>query len=120
MTTIALVYPHPLVPLTCPLHNLISSSRSGCSIMRVTHKAGDPYDYMTPRPTRDEDLAAQLILLMRLALGDTAYCWFMEAVHLALISSLLAHHTRHDLSRISHTHPSTGHTKVGNYATPPP
>jgi hypothetical protein len=64
--------------------------------MRVTHKAGDPCYDMTPRPTRDGDLAAQLILLMRLPLGYTAYCWFMEAVHLALISSLWAHHTRHD------------------------
>jgi hypothetical protein len=88
MTTIALVYQHPLVPLTCPLRYLISSSRSSCSIMRITHKAGAPYDYMTPRPTRDGDFAAQRILLMRLPLGDTAYCWFMGAVHLALISSL--------------------------------
>jgi hypothetical protein len=96
MTTIALVYPHPLIPLICPLRYLISSSRSGCAIMRVTHKAGTPYDYMTPRPTGDGDLAAQLILLMRLPLGDTAYCWFMEAVHMALISYLWAHHTRYD------------------------
>jgi hypothetical protein len=93
MTTIALVYPHPLIPLTCPLRYLISSSRSGCSIMRVTHQAGDPYDYMTSRPTRDGDFAAQRILLMRLPLGDTAYGWFIKAVHLALISSLWAHHT---------------------------
>jgi hypothetical protein len=64
--------------------------------MRVTHKAGAPYDYMTPRPTRDGDFAAQRILLRRLPLGDTAYGWFMEAVALALISSLLAHHTLHD------------------------
>jgi hypothetical protein len=96
MTTIALVYQHPLVPLTCPLRYLISSSRSSCSIMRVTHKAGAPYDYMTPRPTRDGDFAAQRILLMRLPLGDTAYCWFIEVLYLALISSLWAHHTRHD------------------------
>jgi hypothetical protein len=41
--------------------------------MRVTHKAGAPYDYRTPRPTRDGDFAAQRILLMRLPLGDTAY-----------------------------------------------
>jgi hypothetical protein len=46
--------------------------------MRVTHKAGDPCYDMTPRPTRDGDLAAQLILLMRLPLGYTAYYWFME------------------------------------------
>jgi hypothetical protein len=64
--------------------------------MRVTYKAGDPCYDMTPRPTRDGDLAAQRILLMRLLLGDTAYCWFMEAVPLALISSLWAHPTRHD------------------------
>jgi hypothetical protein len=64
--------------------------------MRVTHKAGDPYDYRTPRPTRDGDFAAQRILLMRLPLGYTAYRWFREAVHLALISSLWAHHTLHD------------------------
>jgi hypothetical protein len=59
--------------------------------MRVTHKAGTPYDYMTPRPTGDGDFAAQRILLMRLPLGDTAYGRFMEAVYLALISSLWAH-----------------------------
>jgi hypothetical protein len=35
--------------------------------MRVTHKAGAPYDYMTPRPTRDGDFAAQRILKARLA-----------------------------------------------------
>jgi hypothetical protein len=64
--------------------------------MQVTHKAGAPYDYMTPRPTRDGDFAAQRILLMRLLLGDTAYCWFMKDVSLALISSLLVHHTLHD------------------------
>jgi hypothetical protein len=64
--------------------------------MRVTYKAGDAYYHMTPRPTRDGDFAAQRILLMRLLLGDTAYCWFMEAVPLALISSLWAHPTRHD------------------------
>jgi hypothetical protein len=52
--------------------------------MKVTHKAGAPYDYRTPRPTRDGDFAAQRILLMRLPLCDTAYCWFMEAVYLAL------------------------------------
>jgi hypothetical protein len=96
MTTIALVYQHPLIPLTCPLRYLLSSSHSDFSIMRVTHQAGAPYDYMTPRPTRDGDLAAQRILLRHLPLGDTAYRWFMEAVPLALISSLLAHHTRHD------------------------
>jgi hypothetical protein len=55
--------------------------------MRVTHKTGAPYDYMTPRPTGDGDFAAQCILLMRLLRGDTAYCWFMEAVYLALIFS---------------------------------
>jgi hypothetical protein len=49
--------------------------------MKVTYKAGAPYDYMTPRPTRDRDFAAQRILLMRLLLGDTAYYWFMEAVY---------------------------------------
>jgi hypothetical protein len=38
--------------------------------MQVAHKAGAPYDYITP----------QRILLMRLPLGDTAYCWFMEVV----------------------------------------
>jgi hypothetical protein len=64
--------------------------------MGVTHTAGAPYDYMTPRPTHDGDLAAQRILLMRLPLSDTAYYWFMEAVPLALISSLWAHPTRHD------------------------
>jgi hypothetical protein len=64
--------------------------------MRVAHQAGDPYDYMAPRATGDGDFAAQRILLIRLPLGDTAYCWFMEAVYLALISSLWAHHTRHD------------------------
>jgi hypothetical protein len=64
--------------------------------MRVTHKTGAPYDYMTPRPTRDGDFAAQRILLMRLPLGYIAYCWFMEAVPLARISSLWAHHTHHD------------------------
>jgi hypothetical protein len=30
--------------------------------MRVAHKAGAPYDYMTPRSTRDGYFAAQLIL----------------------------------------------------------
>jgi hypothetical protein len=64
--------------------------------MRVTHKAGDPCYDMTPRPTRDGDLAAQLILLMRLPLGYTAYYWFMEVVSLALIYFLLVHHTLHD------------------------
>jgi hypothetical protein len=64
--------------------------------MRVTHKAGDSHYHMAPRPTRDGDFAAQLILLMRLPLGDTAYCWFMQAVHLALISSLWSHYTLHD------------------------
>jgi hypothetical protein len=64
--------------------------------MRVTHQAGAPDYYMTPRPTRNGDLAAQRILLMRLPLGNTAYYWFMEAVPLALISSLWAHPTRHD------------------------
>jgi hypothetical protein len=73
MTTIALVYQHPLIPLTCPLRYLIESSRSGCSIMRVAHKAGALYYYMTPRPTGDGDFAAQCILLMRLPLGYTAY-----------------------------------------------
>jgi hypothetical protein len=96
MTTIALVYPYPLIPLTCPLRYLISSSRSGFAIMRVAHKAGDSHYQMTPRPTRDGDLAAQRLLLMRLSLGDTACFWFMKAVHLALISSLWAHHTLHD------------------------
>jgi hypothetical protein len=32
--------------------------------MRVTHKAGAPYDYRTPRPTRDRDFTAQRILLI--------------------------------------------------------
>jgi hypothetical protein len=64
--------------------------------MRVAHTAGAPYDYMTPRPTRDGDFAAQRIPLMRLSLGDTAYGWFMEAVALALIFSLWAHPTLHD------------------------
>jgi hypothetical protein len=64
--------------------------------MRVTHKAGAPYDYMTTRPTGDGDFAAQRILLMRLPLGDTAYCWFMEVISLALIYFLLVHHTLHD------------------------
>jgi hypothetical protein len=96
MTTIALVYQHPLIPLTCPLRYLISSRHAGCSIMRVAHKAGDPHYYMTLRPTGDGDFAAQRILLMHLPLGDTAYCWCMEAVSLALISSLWAHPTRHD------------------------
>jgi hypothetical protein len=64
--------------------------------MRVTHKAGAPYYYRTPRPTRDGDFAAQRILLMRLPLSDTAYCWFMAAVPLARLSSLWAHPTRHD------------------------
>jgi hypothetical protein len=45
--------------------------------MRVAHKAGDPDYYMTLRPTRDGDFAAQRILLMRLPLSDTAYYWFM-------------------------------------------
>jgi hypothetical protein len=64
--------------------------------MRVTHQAGAPYDYRTPRPTRDGDFAAQRILLRCLPLGYTAYCWFMEAVLRSLISSLWAHPTRHD------------------------
>jgi hypothetical protein len=46
MTTIDLVYQHARTMLTCPLRYLISSSRSGCSIMRVTHKTGAPYYYM--------------------------------------------------------------------------
>jgi hypothetical protein len=63
--------------------------------MRVTHQAGDPYDYMTARPTRDGDFAAQRILLMRLPLGDTARLGGRR-LPLALISSLWARHTRHD------------------------
>jgi hypothetical protein len=57
------------------------------------------YDYRTLRHTGDGDCSAQLILLMRLSLGYTAYCWFIEAVPLALISSWLAHHMRHDWSK---------------------
>jgi hypothetical protein len=72
--------------------------------MKVTYKAGAPYDYMTPRPTRDRDFAAQRILLMRLLLGDTAYYWFMEAVYLAL-SPLCGRTIRAMIGSIGHTSP---------------
>jgi hypothetical protein len=96
MTTIALVYPYTFITPACPLRYWIQSRGQCLTFMRVAQKSSAPYDYMTSRPTRDGDFAAQRLLLRRLLLGYTAYCWFMEAVPLALISSLLAHHTLHD------------------------
>ena len=65
--------------------------------MWVACKAGNAYYHSTPRQTCNRDFAAQLILLMCLPLGYTAYGGFMEAVHFVFIASLLAHTTLHDL-----------------------
>jgi hypothetical protein len=67
--------------------------------MRVAEKMNDSYDYMDPQHTGYRDFSAQLILLIHLPLGYTDRLWGIQAVYLALISSLLAYHMLHGLSK---------------------